>query len=216
MFDKTAQASIYLLARMEQRVKTTQDRILEAAFELFSARGVDLATTREIARAADVNEVTIFRHFRNKDGLVQAVIERYLPTMALPRLNRLQLGDGWYEALLELTGGILALHREREDFFRFCFSNIIQHPEQREFFRNVQTPVIGWLTELFAPFCRRVDFDPELMALEFMGPIVMRSVRRVFLGEALLDEARFAQAHARLFADMLAGMEARVFGKAPA
>jgi AcrR family transcriptional regulator len=53
---------------------STEDKILRAATGVFAKRGVSGATTREIARRARVNEVTLFRHFRNKDELLERVI----------------------------------------------------------------------------------------------------------------------------------------------
>src|ERR1700749_523604 len=53
---------------------TTEDRILDAAHAVFAKLGVTGATTREIARRANVNEVTLFRLFRNKDELLRRVI----------------------------------------------------------------------------------------------------------------------------------------------
>lgn len=53
---------------------TTEDRILRAATGVFAKRGVSGATTREIAQRARVNEVTLFRHFKNKDELLRRVI----------------------------------------------------------------------------------------------------------------------------------------------
>ncbi|MDR0534045.1 MAG: TetR/AcrR family transcriptional regulator [Verrucomicrobiales bacterium] len=52
------------------------ERILKAAVQIFSKRGWQEATTLEIARAARVNEVTLFRRFGNKDQLFKAVIQR--------------------------------------------------------------------------------------------------------------------------------------------
>jgi AcrR family transcriptional regulator len=52
----------------------TRQRILEAAERVFSRDGFQGATTREIAREAKVNEVTIFRHFRSRDELLRASI----------------------------------------------------------------------------------------------------------------------------------------------
>jgi AcrR family transcriptional regulator len=53
---------------------TTEDKILRAATDVFAKRGVTGATTREIARCARVNEVTLFRLFRNKDELLRRVV----------------------------------------------------------------------------------------------------------------------------------------------
>ena len=55
-------------------MKETGERILEAATRVFARDGVSGATTREIARAAKVNEVTLFRYFKNKNELLQKVI----------------------------------------------------------------------------------------------------------------------------------------------
>jgi AcrR family transcriptional regulator len=55
---------------------TTEDKILRAATTVFGKRGVSGATTREIALRARVNEVTLFRHFKNKDELLRCVIQQ--------------------------------------------------------------------------------------------------------------------------------------------
>ncbi|HSB66793.1 MAG TPA: TetR/AcrR family transcriptional regulator [Anaerolineales bacterium] len=52
-----------------------RQRIIKAATQLFSEVGYSLATTRLIADAAGVNEVTLFRHFGNKKALLMACIE---------------------------------------------------------------------------------------------------------------------------------------------
>jgi AcrR family transcriptional regulator len=52
----------------------TRRRILEAAEKVFSRDGFQGATTREIAREAQVNEVTLFRHFRTRDDLLRETI----------------------------------------------------------------------------------------------------------------------------------------------
>jgi AcrR family transcriptional regulator len=49
--------------------------ILAAALQLFGERGLETATTREIAQIADTTERTLFKHFGSKLGLFQAVIE---------------------------------------------------------------------------------------------------------------------------------------------
>jgi AcrR family transcriptional regulator len=56
-------------------VDVTRKRILAAAELVFSRDGFQGATTREIAREADVNEVTLFRHFRTRDELLRATLE---------------------------------------------------------------------------------------------------------------------------------------------
>jgi AcrR family transcriptional regulator len=54
---------------------SARQRLIQAAIELFVAQGVSETTTKQIAESAEVNEVTLFRHFGNKQGLLLAVIE---------------------------------------------------------------------------------------------------------------------------------------------
>jgi AcrR family transcriptional regulator len=59
-------------------VDQTRERLLDAALATFSRDGIRGATTREIARKARVNEVTLFRHFKSKEQLLGAVLKRSL------------------------------------------------------------------------------------------------------------------------------------------
>lgn len=54
---------------------TSRQRLINAALELFASQGVTETTTRQIAEVAGVNEVTLFRQFGNKHGLLLAVLE---------------------------------------------------------------------------------------------------------------------------------------------
>jgi AcrR family transcriptional regulator len=55
----------------------TRQRIITAAMRLFGRQGYSQTTTRAIAAEAGVNEVTLFRHFGSKKGLLAACIEAY-------------------------------------------------------------------------------------------------------------------------------------------
>jgi TetR/AcrR family transcriptional regulator, mexJK operon transcriptional repressor len=52
--------------------------ILEASRKLFSKEGFKAVTTREIAKEAGVNEVTIFRLFQSKENLFEQVISQII------------------------------------------------------------------------------------------------------------------------------------------
>lgn len=55
-----------------------QEDIFHAALELFSSEGVDATSTSKIAKHAGVSEGLIFRHFKNKEGLLQAILDEGL------------------------------------------------------------------------------------------------------------------------------------------
>ena len=52
-----------------------RDKIINAALEGFSSQGISATTTKSIAASAGVSEALIFKHFTNKDGLVEAILE---------------------------------------------------------------------------------------------------------------------------------------------
>ena len=52
-----------------------QERILQAALQLFAKEGFHATSTNKVAKSAGVSEGLIFRHFGNKEGLLQAVLE---------------------------------------------------------------------------------------------------------------------------------------------
>lgn len=73
------------MAETAKQETTGQDagaRILSAAAELFGERGYKATTTRAIAERAGVNEVTLFRRFKNKQGVLAALGERWAASMA--------------------------------------------------------------------------------------------------------------------------------------
>ena len=51
-----------------------QQKIFNTALELFATEGVDSTSTSKIAKSAGVSEGLIFRHFTNKEGLLQAIL----------------------------------------------------------------------------------------------------------------------------------------------
>jgi AcrR family transcriptional regulator len=78
-------------------VDVTRERLLDAAAETFARDGIRGATTREIARKADVNEVTLFRHFKSKEQLLRAVLQRGL----ISEVAMMDQHSSWKENLRE-------------------------------------------------------------------------------------------------------------------
>lgn len=92
---------------MSEAATTTRDRIIQAAIQAFARDGLG-ATTRVIAQDAGVNEVTLFRHFQNKEGLLAAVM-----THVVQANHRVGL-----ENEAEWTGNLKqSLHRFAEDLY---------------------------------------------------------------------------------------------------
>jgi AcrR family transcriptional regulator len=58
------------LGRRQRKKQRTRDALIEAAMELFAAKGYDRTAVHEITDAVDVSERTFFRYFASKEDLV--------------------------------------------------------------------------------------------------------------------------------------------------
>jgi AcrR family transcriptional regulator len=65
----------------DRRKEQKKQSIRRAALELFKAYGFKKVSINDIARKADVSQVTIYNHFGSKDGLVREVVKTEFQSM---------------------------------------------------------------------------------------------------------------------------------------
>ena len=70
------------MATQEQRRAETRRRLLDAAADLFAARGVEGASIDAIAEVADRTSGAIYDHFGGKEGLLFALLEGWVDDVA--------------------------------------------------------------------------------------------------------------------------------------
>jgi AcrR family transcriptional regulator len=104
-------------------------RILEAALRVFAETGYRGATTRRIAQEADVNEVTLFRHFGSKEELIRAALQHAAQEeeALLPPVPT--------RPYAELTQWALEHYRRlsaRAPMIRTCLGESTEHPDMTE------------------------------------------------------------------------------------
>ena len=63
-------------ARRDGETATARERILDAAYGLFSKRGIRAVGTEEVLARADVAKSTLYRHFPSKEALILAFLQR--------------------------------------------------------------------------------------------------------------------------------------------
>lgn len=62
--------------RARRRAVRTRERLLDAALAVFGEFGFDLATIENITERADLGKGTFYRHFEDKQAILQTLIER--------------------------------------------------------------------------------------------------------------------------------------------
>jgi AcrR family transcriptional regulator len=116
----------------------TRERILVAALALFNARGSAFVSTNHIAEEAGVSPGNLYYHFRNKEEIIRALLERMIaefdplwqaPTTRLPTLTDLY-------AAIEQSFAIQWAYRF---FYRELVALLRHDPELLARYRAIQT-----------------------------------------------------------------------------
>ena len=121
------------------RFPDTRDRIEHAAIRLFVEKGVAETTVRDIARAVDISEGALYRHFDSKDDLVWLVFKHHYVEFA--RALRI-LADGETIARDKIAAMIRGFCRAHDDdplLFRFLL--FVQHGQLPKLTPDMLTPV---------------------------------------------------------------------------
>ncbi len=71
--------------------RSSKDRLLQAVMDLMAAKGYNGVTTKEIAAAAGVSEMTLFRQFGTKRSLLEAAVDHFYYTADMKRIFREEL-----------------------------------------------------------------------------------------------------------------------------
>jgi len=103
-----------------------REKLLEVAARVYAESGYRGTTTRRIAQEADLNEVTLFRHFGSKDALLREAIER------ADRQSRELLDPNAADPIAELHRWSLAVFQRfyrQKNLIRQVLGDIVERPE---------------------------------------------------------------------------------------
>lgn len=100
-----------------ERASLRRQRILDAAKQLFTGRGVDKVTISDIASAAGVSAPTVYALFQSKTGILRAVVERSFFSARYVEIARRAESARDPEEVLRMTASIsrVILDTEREE-----------------------------------------------------------------------------------------------------
>ena len=121
------------------RFPDTRDRLEKAAIRLFVEKGVTETSVRDIARAVDISEGALYRHYVSKDELVWAAFEHHYVEFA-GRLEALAEREPTTRGkLAAMIRGFCHAHDENPTLFRFLL--FVQHAQLNKLAPGTPTPV---------------------------------------------------------------------------
>ncbi|MFJ7919041.1 TetR/AcrR family transcriptional regulator [Lysinibacillus fusiformis] len=150
--------------------KGTAERIVEAALQLISEKGYTAATTKTIADLAGVNEVTLFRHFGNKRGLLKAIVEQFSYYPLLQQEIHQNVTWDLEKDLLNFSLKHFEFLMSIKDLVMIGFKESIQFPEISEEIANIPLLIKKELCQYFQEMqqrgkIREVDFEAAALSL---------------------------------------------------
>jgi AcrR family transcriptional regulator len=100
---------------------STADRILDAAEDLFAEKGYSATSLGDVADRVGIRSPSLYNHFKNKEALYRAVLERLLTDFSIP-MEELNRGPVTYERVFEWLEAMVRQHHANPNLAR-----LLQH-----------------------------------------------------------------------------------------
>lgn len=168
----------------------TRERIIEEALNLFSRKGYQGTSVKNIAEAVGIRDSSVYKHFRSKEEIFSTIVEemsrrmeKMSQALGLPGEKHMEAAAKVYgklsvDGLLELSRKIFLFYLKDEFASRFRrMLTIEQYSDKRiyEVYRKIfMVDSITYQTALFQEMMRQRVFsegDPAAMAMNFYAPI---------------------------------------------
>jgi AcrR family transcriptional regulator len=167
--------------------KLTRQRIIEAAVEIGSKVGYARATTKAIAAAAGVNEITLFRHFGTKENLFSAAIEQYGGPALAPAIEKQLTGD-YRQDLTTIGNFFIEILLERREMLHLLLCESAHIPEVRTVLarnpRELRKMLARYLQSQMEKGTIK-EQHPEAMAQAFLGMFFAYAISLNVFDEAI-------------------------------
>lgn len=158
--------------------KTTKEKIFDVSLELFSQKGFDAVSVREIAREVGIRESSIYNHYKNKEAILDAIIEYFMNEMAMSgppeeEMEKLmETPELFFEVGAKAFIGRMSAPAT-EKIWRIISIELYHNEKIREFFKKelLEMPLMSW-EGIFAKMMEKKVIkpaDPKVLAYEYFS-----------------------------------------------
>jgi AcrR family transcriptional regulator len=188
---------------------STDEKILKVAIDLIAKKGFKGATTKQIAEAAGVSEMTVFRHFENKQKILEAAVDRYYYSFQMKELFEKKLVWDLEKDLLMITNTYHKLMKKNKNVIKIAIQEgnqvkglleqVNKHP------RQLKEQLIKYFQEMYERG-QIIETDFEQTAMNLLYTSYGLFISRSFVsGETItsLSEAEVIKGSVQIYINHL-------------
>lgn len=173
----------------ERRKELKKRDILEAALALFMRHGIDKVAVAEIAKEANVSQVTIYNYFESKDNLIREVIIYYVDQIWEEYVKLFHSDIPFPEKLKKIIfDKKIVANQINEDFFNYfmreyssednyimqfytetalpSFMKLFEEGKEQGYVdRNISDEAILFYIQMFADYMRRDNMAEAILPI---------------------------------------------------
>ncbi|WP_312648664.1 TetR/AcrR family transcriptional regulator [Aminipila sp.] len=169
----------------------TKEAILLESLRLFSRRGYEAVSVRDIAKQLGITQGALYKHYSSKQDIFDSIVNR-MRDNDLERAQMYELPEGSFLEMAEAYGNtqmeqIIHFTEAQfrywtEDEFASSFRKMLtieqyHNPEMNALYQQyLASGVVGYVEDLFREISQQRDRkwdNPKQLALEFYAPIYM-------------------------------------------
>jgi len=163
----------------QKSTQTTKEKIFDVSIDLFSEKGFDAVSIREIGRGVGIRESSIYNHYSNKEAILDSILDFFIKEM-----EETGIPEEKMEILLEQSpemfyhAGSKMFEERMHDpkmikIWRLLLIEMYHNPKIKEFFLKelIEVPIQAW-TSIFSAMIEKKlikPADPERLAREYFS-----------------------------------------------
>ena len=165
--------------KISNQTLNTKERIFEASINLFSQKGFDAVSMREIGREVGIRESSIYNHYKNKEAILESIINHLIKEM-----EAYSITDEEIDQLISVSPELFFETGSREfingmsnpkteKIWRILSIEVFHNEKIKTFFINelLEYPISQW-ENIFTKMMKKgiiKEYDPKILAREYFS-----------------------------------------------
>jgi AcrR family transcriptional regulator len=167
------------ISNQKDRKKSTKDKIFDVSVNLFSKKGFDAVSMREIGREVGIRESSIYNHYQNKEAILDSIIDFFFSEIEASNIPEEQMDELMMmgpDVFFEM-GSKMFIERmstpKTEKIWRIISIEVFHNEKIRKLFVEelLEAPINGWEI-IFTKMMKKnliKQYDPKILAREYFS-----------------------------------------------